>query len=140
MATIKQLKFRLSKLRQKRHTLEKRCEQVTKMLPASLILRERTKEGLFRKATSGTGKGIFGYLTYLEGGTTRHKYVKKDDINQVKTLTENYRDFSRMMAEVRSLNREIVALLDKIGKQQSEEVSDYVKKRVERIRKKKRTK
>lgn len=140
MATIKQLKWRLSKLRQRRYTVEKKCEQNSKMLPASLILRERTKEGGFQKATSGAGKGIFGYLTYLEEGVTRHRYVKKQDMAQVKTLTGNYREFCRRMAEVRSLNREIVRLLDKIGKLQSEEVSNYVKKRAKRINKKKKAK
>lgn len=139
MATIKQLKWRLSKLRQRRYAVEKKCEQISKMLPASLILRERTKEGRFRKA-SGGGKGIFGYLTYLEEGTTRHRYVRKENLDEATILTGKYRDFCQRMAEVRSLNKEILRLLDKIGKMQSEEVSNYVKKRAKRINKKKRAK
>jgi len=135
MPTIKQLKGRLSKLRQRRYMLEKKCEQISKMLPASLIMRERTKDGVFRKATSG-GKGIYGYLTYLEGGTTRHKYVKKQDMATIKCLTDNYRNFCGMMSQIRSLNREIVKLLDKIGKMNSEEVTSYVKKGSKRTGKK----
>ena len=115
MATIKQLRWRLSKLRQRRHYLEKRCEQTSKMLSASLIFRKRTKEGTFQRAER-SGIGVSSYLTYLKDGTTRHRYVRKRRLSEVIKLTAHYREFSLRMAQVRALNREIVSLLESIGK------------------------
>jgi len=139
MESIKQKKGILSRLRQKRHMLEKRCERIGEMLPASMILRKRTKEGGFEKVEY-PGKGVCAYLTYLEGGVTRHRYVRKDNLKEAMAVTENYRKFSGMMAEVRSLNREVVRVLEEIGKMQKQEVKKYVKKRAGRNGGKKRTK
>lgn len=115
MVTIKQLRWRLSKLRQRRHYLEKRCEQTSKMLSASLIFRRRTKEGTFQRAER-SGIGISAYLTYHKDGATKHRYVRKGKLSEVIKLTDNYREFCKRMAQVRALNREIVTLLDRIGK------------------------
>ena len=139
MQSIKQLKEILTRLRQKRYFLEKRCERVGKMLPASMILRKRTEEGGF-ESVEYPGKGICAYLTYLDSGVTRHRYVRKDNLKDALVLTGNYRKFSRMMAQVRSLNREVVRVLEEIGKTQKEEVIKYVKKRSKRNGAKKRAK
>ena len=119
--------------------LEKRCERIGEMLPTSMILRKRTKEGGFEKVEY-PGKGVCAYLTYLEGGVTRHRYVRKDNLKEAMTVTENYRKFSGMMTEVRSLNREVVRVLEEIGKTQKQEVKKYVRKRTGRNGGKKRTK
>ena len=139
MQSIKQKKDILSRLRQKRYFLEKRCERIGGMLPASMILRKRTKEGGFEKVEY-PGKGVCAYLTYLDGGVTRHKYVRKDNLKETMLLTENYRKFGRMMAAVRSLNGEVVRLLEEIGETQKAEVKKYVKKRVRITVAKKRAK
>jgi len=111
MQNIKQKEEILSRLRQKRYFLEKRCERIGEMLPASMILRKRTKEGGFEKVEY-LGKGVCAYLTYLADGVTRHKYVRKDNLKEAMTLTENYRKFCKMMAQVRGLNREVVRVLE----------------------------
>ena len=129
MQSVKTMKGILSGLRQKRYSLEKRCEKIGKMLPASMILRKKTKERGYEKVEY-PGKGVCAYLTYLDRGVTRHKYVRKDNLKETMVLTENYRKFCRMMAEVRSLNGEVVRVLDEIGKTRKEEVKKYVKKRV----------
>jgi len=141
MRRIKRLRQQLSKLMQRRSYLEKRCEQVGKMLPACLILRRRIRGGSF-EAAGGVEKGVFAYLTYLEGGITRHRYVRKVDLEKVLRLTRNYREFCRKMAEIRGLNRGILRLLEEIGEIQSEEVSRYVKKRAraKRVGRKKQAK
>jgi len=139
MESIKQKKDILSRLRQKRYFLEKRCEKISGMLPASMILRKRTQGGRFEKVEY-PGKGVCAYLTYLDGGVTRHKYVRKNNLKETMILTENYRKFCRMMAEVRSLNGEVVRVLEEIGKKQKTEVKKYVKKRVQGRGAKKRAK
>ena len=65
---------------------------------------------------------------------TKHKYIGKRDIDKVSPLTETYRKFCWRMKEVRYLNRRIVELLDKIGEKQKEEVRDYVKKGIRKVR------
>ena len=139
MGSIKQLKEILSRLRQKRYFLEKRCEIIGKMLPASMLLRKRTKEGGF-EPVEYPGKGICAYLTYLDEGVTRHRYVRKDNLKGALLLTGSYRKFSRMMAQVRALNKEVVRVLEEIGETQKEEVTKYVKKRAKRNGAKKRAK
>ena len=139
MRNIEQKKEILSRLRQKRYFLEKRCERIGRMLPASMILRKRTKEGGFEKVEY-PGKGVCAYLTYLEDGVTRHRYVRKSDLKEAMKLTGNYQKFGKMMAEIRSLNREVVRVLEEIGKTQRAEVKKYVKKRVKGNGGKKRTK
>ncbi|MBA3066795.1 hypothetical protein FP828_09935 [bacterium] len=139
MQSVKKMKEILSRLRQKRYSLEKRSERVGKMLPASMLLRKRTKEGRFEKAEY-PGKGVCAYLTYLEGGVTRHRYVRKDNLKETMIVTENYRKFSKMMAEVRSLNGEVVRVLEELGEARKAEVKKYVKKRVKGNGAKKRAK
>jgi hypothetical protein len=81
----------------------------------------------------------YAYLTYLEGGVTRHRYICKDEIDKTAKLTEPYRIYCEKMALVRSLNKRILELLAKIGKIQTEEVKNHVKSRVGRNGKKKGT-
>ncbi len=144
MATIIQLKRLVGKLSQRRYYLEKGIENIPKMLPACLILRYRARgtkdfQSVKEKSKLPGGKS-YAYLTYFEGGLTRHRYISKNEIGEVAKLTEPYRVFCEKIALVRSLNRRIVELLDKIGENQKEEVKNYVSKRTERIGKKKGTK
>ena len=144
MESISRLRHLLSKLRQKRYYLEKQIEQIPRMLPACLILRYRATgtrdfQTVKREGKLPEGKS-YAYLTYLEKEVTRHRYIAKKDIERIAKLTEPYKIFCEKMAEVRSLNRRITELLDKIGEMQQEDVKDYVEKRVKRIRVKKRTK
>ncbi len=144
MATIIQLKRKVSKLSQRRYYLEKGIENIPKMLPACLILRYRATGTRDFQSTEERSKLPFGksyaYLTYLEDGVTRHKYISKNEIDKVAKLTEPYRIFCEKMAHIRAINKRILELLDKIGEIQKEEVKNYVAKRTERIGKKKRTK
>lgn len=123
------LRLMLSKLRQQRHYLEKSCERAGKLLPVSVILRWRKKgtrdfqpikkEG--KEVEQEEGK-IYSYMTYLEGGVTRHRYIRKDELDKVLPKAKGYQRFSRDMAKIRYLNRKIVGMLEHIGKIQMEEV------------------
>ncbi len=144
MATTIQLKRLVSKLSQRRYYLEKGIENIPKMLSACLILRYRKTgtrdfQSIEKRGKSPSGKS-YAYLTYLEGGVTRHRYISKNEIDKIARLTEPYRIFCEKMAHIRALNRRIVELLDQIGEIQMEEVKNYVSKRVKRNGKKKRTK
>ena len=144
MATINQLKHIVSKLSQRRYYLEKGIENIPKMLPACLILRYRETgtrdfQSIERRSKSPSGKS-YAYLTYFEGGVTKHKYISKNEIDKIAKLTEPYRIFCEKMADIRVLNKRILELLDRIGEMQKEEVKNYVAKRVKRIGKKKRGK
>ena len=141
MATIIQLKRLVSKLSQRRYYLEKGIENIPKMLPACLILRYRETgtmgfQSIKKRGGSSSGKS-YAYLTYLEGGVTRHRYIPKNEIDKIAKLTEPYRIFCEKMAHIRALNKRIVEMLDRIGEMQKEEVKNYVSKRVKRIGKKK---
>ncbi len=141
MANVTQLKRLLSKLRQRRYYLERKIEQTPKMLSACLILRYRVRGRRDFQSMKGIKEKPFGrsyaYLTYLEGGITKHRYVPKEEVGKIAKLTEPYRIYCENMAQVRSLNRRIVEVLERIGKMQKEEVKNCVQKRTKRIRKQK---
>lgn len=134
----------ISRLRQRRQYLERKCEMTGKMLPACLIFRARIKgeRGLQSiKTISPTVEyKSYGYLTCFYKGRNIYKYVPKNKIENIRKLTEAYRLFCQNMKQVRECNRRIVELLDKIGKIQIEEVKNYVKTTIKRNGKKKRTK
>ena len=144
------LRLMLSKLRQQRHYLEKSCERTGKLLPVSVILRWRKKGTKDFQSIKREGKEIeqeegkvYSYMTYLEGGITRHRYIRKDELDKVLPKAKGYQRFSRDMAKIRYLNRKIVGMLESIGKIQMEEVKRNGKEKKRRMgkneSKKKRT-
>jgi hypothetical protein len=134
----------ISKLRQQRQYVERRCEMVGKMLPACLILRSRAQGTKEFQSIKAIGPNIayksYGYLTSFYQGRNIYRYIPKKDIGKVGQLTESYRTFCQNMQQARELNRRIVGLLDKIGEIQMEEIKDYVKPRTKRTGNKKRGK
>lgn len=145
------LMHEISKLRQQRQYAERRSEMTGKMLPACLIFRSRIKGKRdfqpIKTISSNIEYKSYAYLTCFYRGKNIYRYISKNEIDQVKRLTEAYRIFCQNMQEVRQLNRRIVELLDKIGEIQQEEIKNYVQpsrfacgeRRTKRIRKKKRT-
>jgi hypothetical protein len=138
------LMHEISKLRQQRQYVEKRCEMVGKMLPACLILRSRVQGTKDFQSMKTIGSHLsyksYAYLTCFYQGRNIYRYIPKKDIGGVGQLTESYRIFCQSMQQVREYNRRIVELLDKIGEIQMKEIKDYVKPRTKRISRKKRTK
>ena len=118
MATINQLKRIVSKLGQRRYYLERGIENIPKMLPACMILRYRETgtrdfQSMEKRGKMSSGKS-YAYLTYLEGGVTKHRYICKNEIDKMAKLTEPYRIYCEKMAQIRALNKRIVELLGRI--------------------------
>ncbi len=140
MDRIGRLRFRLSKMRQQRHYLEKSSERAGAMLPVSVIMRWRKRatrdfqsikeEGRELKQEEGR---IYSYMTYLEGGTTRHRYIRKSELDEVLPKAREHQKFSSNMAKIRYLNRKIVGMLESIGKIQMEEVKRNGKEKKRRM-------
>jgi hypothetical protein len=56
------------------------------------------------------------YLSIPNARTTsRHRYVRKADVETVRRQTEAWREFSRAMAEWVRVNREVERILRRIG-------------------------
>jgi hypothetical protein len=129
----------LSKLNQQRYYLEKSCEKIGKMLPVCVIFRWRKRGTRDFQSTKAGGKPVkqeegkvYSYMTYLEGGVTRHHYIRKDELDNILPKAEEYRQFSKKLAQIRYLNKRIVEILDEIGKIQMEEVKKHVKEKKKR--------
>jgi len=102
LAIIRQ-KVRL--LTGRRFSLERTALGFVPMLPASLLERR------FRK----NGAAAY-YLSIPHSQTTsRHRYVRKADIEAVRRQTEAWREFSRAMAEWVRVNSEVERLLRRLG-------------------------
>lgn len=131
-----QIRQSISKLRQWRYYLERQVEQIGEMLPACLILRYRSrgtkgfqslkKKLPWREGIGDEGKS-YAYVTYLKDGITRHRYIRKDRIEEVGKLTKNYRRYCEKMAKIRFLNGKIVGLLDEMSGIKMKGVEKHVK-------------
>ncbi|HAT71864.1 MAG TPA: hypothetical protein DCS63_03515 [Elusimicrobia bacterium] len=75
------------------------------MLQASLLERR------FRK----NGPAAYYLSIPNAGGTSRHRYVRKADVEAVRRQTEAWREFSQAMAEWVRVNVEVERLLRRIG-------------------------
>jgi len=105
-------KNQLANLRQKvrlltgrRHSLERTALGFVPMLPASLLERR------FRR----NGPAAYYLSIPNPAGTSRHRYVRKSDVEVVRRQTEAWREHSRAMAEWVRVNAEVERLLRRIG-------------------------
>lgn len=105
-------KLQIASLRQKtrlltgrRFSLERTAMGFVPMLPASLLERR------FRK----NGPAAYYLSISHPQSTSRHRYVRKADVETVRRQTEAWREFSRAMAEWVRVNNEVERLLRRIG-------------------------
>lgn len=105
-------KNQLAVLRQKirllggrRFTLERTAMGFVPMLAASLLGRRFRKNG-----------PVAYYLSIPHSQTSsRHRYVRKADVETVRRQTDAWREFSQAMAEWVRVNKEVERLLRRIG-------------------------
>jgi len=89
----------------RRFTLERIAMGFVPMLRASLLERRFRKNG-----------PVAYYLSIPHPQTTsRHRYVRKADVEMVRRQTDAWREFSQAMAEWVRVNREAERLLRRIG-------------------------
>jgi len=126
---IKSLKSSIQKLRSIRFALEKKTENIGKMVPASLIMyaRRHVKDTSYALAQKKPYPR-YAHLVYYDGKKVQHKYVRKRDLDNAVFLAGNYRNFCKWMKEIRSLNRQVLHLLDKIGELQTLPISSIEEK------------
>lgn len=129
MSNKQRLLYELSRLRQQRFYAEKECTQIGKMIPACLVLRARAKGTrdfqTMKKVGANTEYSSYAYLTYHAGGKNYYKYIRKERVKEVEMLTDNYRKYCQVIAEVRELNKKITGILDKIGDIQQGSIKEY---------------
>ena len=102
LATLRQ---RIRDLKGRRNTLERLAMQPQLMLAASLLERR------FRPG----GPAAY-YLSIPHPKSSRHRYVRKAQVDQIRRQTGAWREFSDAMAEWVRVNDEIERLLRQIGK------------------------
>ena len=102
---LARLRQRVRELTARRATLEDVTQQHHAMVAASLIERR------FRP-----GAPPAYYLSIPSPQTSRHRYVRKADLDLIRRQTTAWREFSKAMAEWVRVNEEIERLLRTIGK------------------------
>jgi hypothetical protein len=105
-------KLQLAALRQKvrlltgrRFTLERTAMGFVPMLQASLLERR------FRK----NGPPAYYLSISNPAGTSRHRYVRKADVEIIRRQTDAWKEFSRAMSEWVRVTGEVERLLRRIG-------------------------
>lgn len=131
---IARCRNKISRLRQERGLLEQNCENPGRLLPASFICRYRLPgEKAFKSIKDQEGKKegrkVYGYITYLKDGVTRHKYIRKKEMEKVSVLCARYQKWWKRLARIREINEEILRILEEIGDSKKEEVKSNVRKR-----------
>jgi len=102
---LARLRQRLREFKARRTALEYICMKPYAMVAASLLERR------FRP-----GAPPAYYLSIPSPQTSRHRYVRKADVEIMRRQTGAWREFSRAMSEIVRLDRQIEQLLRKIGK------------------------
>lgn len=129
MTTVDAIRNQLSRMRQRRYVLEKQIEHIGRMLTASMILRYRQKGSKkyesIKKIKKGAEVKTYAYLSYLEDGKAKHKYIVKEKIGEVSKMTESYLKYSRVMHGIRVLNKRMVEGLEELAGIKLIGVKDY---------------
>lgn len=79
------------------------------------------------KCTKGLLHGPFYYLTYKEDTKTKMIFIKKNLWEASIKLNDNYRKVRKLRAEISKTNKEILALLDEIERQNTVSFDDIAK-------------
>jgi len=99
------LRQKIRHLTGRRFSLERTALGFVSMLQASFLERR------FRKNASAAY-----YLSIPNpAGTSRHRYVRKADVETIRRQTDAWREFSQAMAEWVRVNKEVERLLRRIG-------------------------
>ena len=102
---LSRLRQRIRDLKGRRNTLERVAQQHHAMVAASLLERR------FRP-----GAPPAYYISIPSPETSRHRYVRKAELDLIRRQTGAWREFSQAMTEWVRVNREIELLLRTIGK------------------------
>ena len=102
---LAKLRQRVRLLRGRRSALERIAMGFVPMVAASLLERR------FRPG----GPAAY-YLSIPHPKSSRHRYVRKTEVDQMRRQTDAWREFSQAMAELVRINNEIDRLLRQIGK------------------------
>lgn len=89
----------------RRFSLERTAMGFVPMLRASLLERR------FRR----NGPAAYYLSIPNPAGTSRHRYVRKADVELIRRQTDAWREFSQAMAEWVRVNKEVEGLLRRIG-------------------------
>lgn len=102
---LARLRQRFRELKARRIALEYVSMKPHAMVAASLLERR------FR-----VGAPPAYYLSIPSPQTSRHRYVRKADVEMIRRQTDAWREFSRAITEIVRIDREIEQLLRRIGK------------------------
>jgi len=104
-AQLSSLRQKVHNLKGRRSTLERLAMQRHHMLAASLLERR------FRPSAPAAY-----YLSIPSPLTSRHRYVRKAEVEVVRRQTAAWREFSQALAEWVRVNQDIERLLRQIGR------------------------
>ena len=105
-------KLQLARLRQKFRELKARRTALEYIaMKPHLMVAASLLERRFRP-----GAPPAHYLSIPSSETSRHRYVRKVDVDLIRRQTDAWREFSRVITEIVRIDREIERILRRIGK------------------------
>jgi len=128
---ISRIRQEMGRLSRERWGLERELADVLSrkfLLKGSLVEKYKAcnKEGC--RCTRGELHGPFCYLSLSQEGKTKMIFIKRQHWQKAKELSTNYRQWRQRRARIAKINREMLALIDQMGKERTVEVSSLEKR------------
>lgn len=116
-------KNEIKRLNKLKNRILKQVLQIPTMLPGSynqVYCKCGKKNCWCYNSGSGSGNDKvahpFRRITWTEKGVAKTKAIPEKDVNWIKEVTENYRNFRKKRKEIQRLEKRIRSLLDQYGK------------------------
>jgi len=113
---LSKIRQRINQLSQERVTLETKLMRIGYLNPGALYWRyiECRKRGCQCQKDKKYRHGPYPYLTYVEEGRIKVRYVGKEELSIVEEGASRYVVFWRNMARIREINKLILKYLESI--------------------------
>ncbi len=114
MNELRKIQKRAGSLIKTRERLEKENLIIEEMIAGSLIEHYKKCGKAVCRCTEGKLHGPYWYVSYKREGKAVLEYVAREDLTRTSRLARNYKKFQSNMTKIRTLNTQIIQLLERV--------------------------
>ena len=125
----KDIKREIYKLRKERHLLETHCLGIGLQLPLWLTNRYVKCGKKKCKCNKGALHGPFTYVSFKKGKRLYYRYIRRENLNEIKQYIINYQSFQEKIARLNEINKKIIVLLKERQKNNLLPIPEWIKEK-----------